>query len=178
MWIDSCSYRFSHISHAIRALQSSTKTSLRIETEGLLSLQFLVPVPKARGGGTSDSFIEFRVGTAGASGNVFSHAIPVYGIRRRNCVTRFLSFPPQCPRTFYLLHDRLRHSHVITEGWILTWIVTRQTVKKAGNSKVGIKATEEQQDDQNRPSKYAAVLSLGVGGTDAVDGGTWRAGGR
>jgi len=56
----SVSYRFAHISHAIRALQSSTKTSLRIEAEGLLSLQFLVPVPKARGGGSSDSFIEFR----------------------------------------------------------------------------------------------------------------------
>ncbi|KAH0830299.1 Rad1/Rec1/Rad17 [Lanmaoa asiatica] len=54
------SYRFAHIAHTIRALQSSTKTSLRIEAEGLLSLQFLVPVPKARGGGTSDSFIEFR----------------------------------------------------------------------------------------------------------------------
>ncbi|KAF8556927.1 Rad1-domain-containing protein [Imleria badia] len=56
----SVSYRFAHISHTIRALQSSTKTSLRIETEGLLSLQFLVPVPKAKGGGSSDSFIEFR----------------------------------------------------------------------------------------------------------------------
>ncbi|KAG9318174.1 Rad1/Rec1/Rad17 [Chiua virens] len=56
----SVSYRFAHIAHTIRALQSSTKTSLRIEAEGLLSLQFLVPVPKARGGGTSDSFIEFR----------------------------------------------------------------------------------------------------------------------
>ncbi|KAF8126491.1 Rad1/Rec1/Rad17 [Boletus edulis] len=57
----SVSYRFAHIVHTIRALQSSTKTSLRIEAEGLLSLQFLVSVPKARGGGSSDSFIEFRV---------------------------------------------------------------------------------------------------------------------
>ncbi|KAF9228751.1 Rad1-domain-containing protein [Gyrodon lividus] len=54
------SYRFAHISRTSRALQSSTKTSLRIEEEGLLSLQFLVPVPVARGGGTSGSFIEFR----------------------------------------------------------------------------------------------------------------------
>ncbi|KAH7927051.1 Rad1-domain-containing protein [Leucogyrophana mollusca] len=55
----SVSYRFGHISKTLRALQSSTKTSLRIEEEGLLSLQFLVPVPKPRGG-MSDSFIEFR----------------------------------------------------------------------------------------------------------------------
>ncbi|OAX43811.1 Rad1-domain-containing protein [Rhizopogon vinicolor AM-OR11-026] len=53
------SYRFAHISRTLRALQNSTKTSLRIEEEGLLSLQFLVPVPKPRGG-MSDSFIEFR----------------------------------------------------------------------------------------------------------------------
>lgn len=53
------SYRFHHISHTLRALPSSTKTSLRIDNEGLLSLQFLVPVPKPRGG-ISDSFIEFR----------------------------------------------------------------------------------------------------------------------
>ena len=54
------SYRFSHMSRALRALQSSTKTSLRIDDEGLLSLQFLMPTPKPRGG-TSDAFIEFRV---------------------------------------------------------------------------------------------------------------------
>ncbi|KAG6334883.1 hypothetical protein ID866_4207 [Astraeus odoratus] len=53
------SYRFAHIARTLRALQSSTKTSLRIDDEGLLSLQFLVPVPKPRGG-MSDSFIEFR----------------------------------------------------------------------------------------------------------------------
>ncbi|KAH7910613.1 Rad1/Rec1/Rad17 [Hygrophoropsis aurantiaca] len=55
----SVSYRFGHINKTLRALQSSTKTSLRIEEEGLLSLQFLVPVPKPRGG-MSQSFIEFR----------------------------------------------------------------------------------------------------------------------
>lgn len=54
------SYRFAHISRTLRALQNSTKTSLRLEQEGLLSLQFLVPVPRPRGG-MSDSFIEFRV---------------------------------------------------------------------------------------------------------------------
>ncbi|TFY79898.1 hypothetical protein EWM64_g4118 [Hericium alpestre] len=55
----SFSYRYSNITRAIRALQHSTKTSLRIDEEGLLSLQFLMPSPKPRGG-TSDAFIEFR----------------------------------------------------------------------------------------------------------------------
>jgi len=55
------SYRFGHISRALRALQSSTKTSLRIDEEGLLSLQFLMPSPKARAAdGGADAFIEFR----------------------------------------------------------------------------------------------------------------------
>lgn len=53
------SYNFAQIARTLRALQSSTKTSLRIDDEGLLSLQFLVPVPKPRAG-LSDSFIEFR----------------------------------------------------------------------------------------------------------------------
>lgn len=48
------------MTHTLRALQNSKKTSLRMDDEGLLSLQFLVPVPKPRGG-QSDSFIEFRV---------------------------------------------------------------------------------------------------------------------
>ncbi|KAG6845217.1 hypothetical protein H0H87_012544 [Tephrocybe sp. NHM501043] len=52
------SYRFGHITKTLRALQSSTKTSLRIDEGGLLSLQFLMPSLK---GGTSDAFIEFRV---------------------------------------------------------------------------------------------------------------------
>ncbi|KAH9939601.1 Rad1-domain-containing protein [Amylocystis lapponica] len=55
----SFSYRFGHISRALRALQSSTKTSLRINTEGLLSLQLIMPAPRP-GGGTAQSFIEFR----------------------------------------------------------------------------------------------------------------------
>ncbi|KAJ3759732.1 Rad1/Rec1/Rad17 [Lentinula raphanica] len=56
------SYRFSHIARTIRALQTSVKTSLRIDNEGLLSLQFLMPTPVSRmhqGKGTSN-FIEFR----------------------------------------------------------------------------------------------------------------------
>ncbi|KAF8191492.1 Rad1/Rec1/Rad17 [Mycena galopus ATCC 62051] len=56
----SFSYRFGHISRTLRALQSSTKTSLRIDDEGLLSLQFLMPSPKAKTEGASDAFIEFR----------------------------------------------------------------------------------------------------------------------
>lgn len=48
------SYRVSHISSALRALQTSTKTSLRIDDEGLLSLQFLMAV------GGRDAFIELR----------------------------------------------------------------------------------------------------------------------
>ncbi|KAF9068350.1 Rad1-domain-containing protein [Rhodocollybia butyracea] len=55
----SFSYRFSHIARTMRALQSSVKTSLRIDNEGLLSLQFLMPSSTARGGGTSN-FVEFR----------------------------------------------------------------------------------------------------------------------
>ncbi|GLB35461.1 putative repair protein Rad1/Rec1/Rad17 [Lyophyllum shimeji] len=56
------SYRFAHISRTLRALQNSTKTSLRIDEEGLLSLQFLMPSPKPKGasGQSSDAFIDFR----------------------------------------------------------------------------------------------------------------------
>ncbi|KAJ7184396.1 Rad1/Rec1/Rad17 [Mycena filopes] len=54
------SYRFGHISRTLRALQSSTKTSLRIDDEGLLSLQFLMPSPRPKAEGASDAFIEFR----------------------------------------------------------------------------------------------------------------------
>ncbi|KAI0042109.1 Rad1-domain-containing protein [Auriscalpium vulgare] len=53
------SYRYSHISKALKALGSSAKTSLRIDEDGLLSLQFLMPSPKPRGG-TSQAFVEFR----------------------------------------------------------------------------------------------------------------------
>ncbi|KAJ7090378.1 Rad1/Rec1/Rad17 [Mycena belliarum] len=56
----SFSYRFGHISRALRALQSSSKTSLRIDDEGLLSLQFLMPLPGPKAEGTSEAFIEFR----------------------------------------------------------------------------------------------------------------------
>ena len=47
-------YRVAHISCALRALQASLKTSLRIDDEGLLSLQFLMA-------GGPGAFLEFRV---------------------------------------------------------------------------------------------------------------------
>ena len=56
-WRES-SYRFSHMTRTLRALSSSTKTSLRIDEDGLLGLQFLMPKP---GVGGTDGFVEFRV---------------------------------------------------------------------------------------------------------------------
>ncbi|KDQ59631.1 hypothetical protein JAAARDRAFT_205648 [Jaapia argillacea MUCL 33604] len=55
----SFTYRFNHISKTLRALQNSTKTSLRIDGEGLLSLQFIIPFPKVGGTGHTDEFLEF-----------------------------------------------------------------------------------------------------------------------
>ncbi|KAI0637443.1 Rad1/Rec1/Rad17 [Trametes polyzona] len=55
----SFTYRFQHVSRALRALQSSLKTSLRIDDEGLLSLQFMMPAPRKAGGRRSEAFIEF-----------------------------------------------------------------------------------------------------------------------
>jgi cell cycle checkpoint protein len=49
-------YRVAHISCALRALQASLKTSLRIDDEGLLSLQFVMA-------GGPGAFLEFRVST-------------------------------------------------------------------------------------------------------------------
>jgi len=55
------SYHTVHIARTARALASSTKTSLRIDEEGLLSLQFLMPSPVGGGGKKmSEAFIEFR----------------------------------------------------------------------------------------------------------------------
>lgn len=48
------SYRVSHVACALRALQSSSKTSLRIDDEGLLSLQFIMAV------GCAEAFIEVK----------------------------------------------------------------------------------------------------------------------
>jgi len=46
-------YRLSHINRALRALQSSTKASIRIDDQGLLSMQFLMNT-------TEGAFLEFR----------------------------------------------------------------------------------------------------------------------
>ncbi|KAI0084004.1 Rad1-domain-containing protein [Irpex rosettiformis] len=56
----SFSYKHSHLQKAARALQTSTKTSLRIDQDGLLSLQFLMPSPRARPGKSANAFVEFR----------------------------------------------------------------------------------------------------------------------
>ena len=70
MSLNTDSYSFKHISKALRALTSSAKTSLRIDEDGLLSFQFLMPAPKPKGnapggggggGGGGEAFIEFRV---------------------------------------------------------------------------------------------------------------------
>jgi len=54
----SFTYKFSLIEEAVRAVQNSAKTSLRISEEGLLSLQLQVPIFRPRG--KSEAFIEFR----------------------------------------------------------------------------------------------------------------------
>lgn len=56
------SYHFKHIAKTMRALQTSTKTSLRIDDEGLLSLQFLMPAPSLKSNREQTAaFTEFRV---------------------------------------------------------------------------------------------------------------------
>ncbi|TFK46027.1 Rad1-domain-containing protein [Heliocybe sulcata] len=53
------SYRFSHISKTLKALQVSIKTSLRIDSKGALGMQFLMPSGQAKeDDGTL--FVEFR----------------------------------------------------------------------------------------------------------------------
>lgn len=54
------SYRVTHIARAQQALQCSSKTSLRIGSDGTMNMQFLVSSPLGRGG-TSEAFISFRV---------------------------------------------------------------------------------------------------------------------
>ena len=54
-------YTYSYIARAMRALQSSSKTSLRIDDEGLLSMQFMMPGPRRQGRERSQAFIEFWV---------------------------------------------------------------------------------------------------------------------
>jgi cell cycle checkpoint protein len=60
------SYRFNFIVRTIRALQSSSKTSLRIDEEGVLSMQFLMPRNRKEEEEGFGNFMEFKV-----SGSVF-----------------------------------------------------------------------------------------------------------
>ncbi|KAJ3507089.1 hypothetical protein NMY22_g17042 [Coprinellus aureogranulatus] len=53
------SYRYSHIIKTLRALSSSTKTSMRVNEEGLLAMQFLMPKPGSNSI-VPDGFVEFR----------------------------------------------------------------------------------------------------------------------
>jgi len=54
------SYRFGHIARTQRALQNSVKTSIRMDEDGVLSLQFMMPSVKIRGKESANQFIEFR----------------------------------------------------------------------------------------------------------------------
>jgi cell cycle checkpoint protein len=58
------SYKYSLIQKAARAMSVATKVSIRVDTQGVLSMQFMVEVEPAAagGGGTSTvSFVDFRV---------------------------------------------------------------------------------------------------------------------
>ncbi|KZV70750.1 Rad1-domain-containing protein [Peniophora sp. CONT] len=55
----SFSYRFSHIRGALAALQTSDKSSLRIDNEGILSLQFLMEQPNRTKQGAMQGYIDF-----------------------------------------------------------------------------------------------------------------------
>jgi cell cycle checkpoint protein len=55
------SYKFSLIQKAARAMSVATKVSVRVDTQGVLSMQFMIEVEPAAGGGTSKvSFVDFR----------------------------------------------------------------------------------------------------------------------
>ncbi|KAF2236062.1 hypothetical protein EV356DRAFT_513311 [Viridothelium virens] len=59
-------YKFSLIRNAVRAMQLATKVSVRIDQQGVLSLQFMIEVESAsgvegnRGAGPAVSFVDFR----------------------------------------------------------------------------------------------------------------------
>ena len=55
------SFKFSLIKSAQRAMASATKVSLRLDEEGVLSLQFLVEVDSGSGGGEGVAFVDFRM---------------------------------------------------------------------------------------------------------------------
>ncbi|KAJ4365500.1 checkpoint clamp complex protein Rad1 [Ascochyta clinopodiicola] len=55
------SYKYSLIQKAARAMSVATKVSVRVDTQGVLSMQFMIEVEPAAGGGASKvSFVDFR----------------------------------------------------------------------------------------------------------------------
>lgn len=60
--VDHTRYKFSHFSLALRALQASVKMSLRIDDQGYLSMQLMMPSPLGKNLQGSDSgIIEFKM---------------------------------------------------------------------------------------------------------------------
>lgn len=57
----SASFKFSLIKSAQRAMASGAKVSMRLDEEGVLSLQFLVEIEAGSGGGEGVAFVDFRV---------------------------------------------------------------------------------------------------------------------
>lgn len=55
------SYKYSYIQKAARAMSVASKVSVRVDAQGVLSMQFMIEVEPAAGGGTSKvSFVDFR----------------------------------------------------------------------------------------------------------------------
>ncbi|KAF1926176.1 Rad1-domain-containing protein [Didymella exigua CBS 183.55] len=55
------SYKYGYIQKAARAMSVASKVSVRVDTQGVLSMQFMIEVEPAAGGGTSKvSFVDFR----------------------------------------------------------------------------------------------------------------------
>lgn len=57
----SASFKFALVKSAQRAMASAAKVSLRLDEEGVLSLQFLVEVEAGSGGSEGVAFVDFRV---------------------------------------------------------------------------------------------------------------------
>ena len=57
----SASFKFALIKSAQRAMAAATKVSMRLDEEGVLSLQFLVEVEAGSGQGEGVAFVDFRV---------------------------------------------------------------------------------------------------------------------
>ena len=85
------SYAYKTITRANRALAASLKLSLRIDSEGLLSLQFMIP--PSRPNGEAHAFIEFKVRlviTRMPKGPCSRTMNLVYGQRRKSMISRIL----------------------------------------------------------------------------------------